>query len=384
MTDYKIVQDPLIGPIKLSGIFEELIDTEEMQRLRHIRSLGLCYLVFPGANHTRFEHSLGVMSLALDFANKLGIEDPEIAAVAGFLHDVGHPPMSHGVEQFFQRKTGMDHLQAGIDIVLGRGKFGGSSLPEILEKYSMDPADIAEVMSGSSSKYPVHSKIVSGPIDVDEMDYLRRDSLFCGVRLGLIDERRIMNIAYTLGTDLVIEEKGVPAVESVLIARILMYNSVYFHKTSRIAQIMLEKSLDLMSTEIENPFSMRDHELMDIALSDPNSSGLARDIVNRNLFKPICKLPYTEEMEADIRDELYSSIPPEDFIVDVIPPVSFSGIDRVKSDLSVVSGKEKFPLEKLSPLVRALYDTLELRSVLVSVKKQRNEEAANILKRFIL
>ncbi len=382
LPDYKIIQDPLNGPIKLAGVYEELIVTPELQRLRHIRSLGLCYLVFPGANHSRFEHSLGVMSLALEFAGKLGLDEPDIAGVAGFLHDVGHPPMSHGVEEFFRKETGLDHLQAGMDIVRGKGMFSGSSVPTILERHGLDPAEIAEVMAGRSKKHPVHSKIVSGPIDVDEMDYLRRDSLFCGVKLGLIDERRIMNIAFELDSDLVIEEKGIPAVESVLIARVLMYNSVYFHKTCRIAQSMLEKSLEAMDEDIPNPFMMRDHELLDLALANRGSAKLAHDIVVRNLFKPAARIPFSQEMFENVQEVLDSSYGKDQYILDIIPPVAFSGIDRVKSDLRVLSGNGILPLENLSPLVRALYETLEQRSIVVSAERDVCSKIINALSKF--
>ncbi len=368
LAEYKIIQDPLNGPIKLSGLYEELLDTPEMQRLRYIKSLGLCYLVFPGANHTRFEHSLGVMNLARDFAHSLDLESPDLAAVSGLLHDIGHPPMSHGVEIYFQKTTGMDHLEAGKRIVRGDSPFLDSSIPDILSRNGIDPSDVADIMGGKSSRYPVHSKIVSGPIDVDEMDYLRRDSLFCGVRLGLIDERRIMNIAKTEGSDLVIEEKGIPAVESVLIGRVLMYNSVYFHKTCRISQIMMHKALEQMADPIEAPFSIGDHDMLNRVLKDSGSSALANEIMSRKLFKPVAKVPYTPAKLKEVEERLANKYRNSDFIVDIIPPLAFSGIDRVKSDLKVVTGKDIFPLENVSPLVRALYDTLEIRSITVSAR----------------
>lgn len=380
LADYKIIQDPLNGPIKLSGLYEELLDTIEMQRLRYVKSLGLCYLVFPGANHTRFEHSLGVMSLAREFANTLNLEEPDLAAVSGLLHDIGHPPMSHGVERFFKESAGMDHLDAGMKIVKGIPPFENGSIPVILEKYGINPSDVGEIMKGKSSRFPIHSKIVSGPIDVDEMDYLRRDSLFCGVRLGLIDEKRIMNIAKTSGSDLVIEEKGIPAVESVLIARILMYSSVYFHKTCRIAQIMMHKALESMSSEIGNPFRINDYELLNTVMADPGSKILAGEILERKLFKPVLRIPFTEDRERGIREILEGKYEESDFIIDVIPPIEFSGIDRVKSDLKVVTGKETYTLEEVSPLVRALYDTLEIRSITVSTRDSIRETIKNDLK----
>ncbi|HKJ96904.1 MAG TPA: HD domain-containing protein, partial [Thermoplasmataceae archaeon] len=378
----KIIQDPLNGPIKLSGLYEELLDTPEMQRLRYVKSLGLCYLVFPGANHTRFEHSLGVMNLARDFAHTLELEDTDIAAVSGLLHDVGHPPMSHGVERFFQDSTGMDHLEAGVRIVRGKPPFESSRIPDILDSHGIDPGEVTQIMKGKSSRYPIHSKIVSGPIDVDEMDYLRRDSLFCGVKLGLIDERRIMNIAKTESSDLVIEEKGIPAVESVLIARILMYNSVYFHKTCRIAQIMMEKALELASSPPENPFNMGDHDLLAAISKDEASRKLVGEIMQRKLFKPLARVPYSKEKESGITRKLGSNYNTSDFIVDVIPPLSFSGIDRVKSDLRVVTGKKTYSLEGVSPLVRALYETLEIRTINVSSREGIRDEVLNDLVEF--
>ena len=383
MRDFKIVQDPLNGPIKISGVVGDLIDDHYFQRLRYIKSLGLCYLVFPGANHTRFEHSIGAMHLARQFAETLNLPDSELAAVSALLHDIGHPPMSHSVEGFFREKSGMDHQTAGVRMVLGRKPFEDSIIPEILENYSIDPKTVSEIMVGKSKEYPLLSRIISGPIDVDELDYLRRDSMFCGVAIGLIDHRRIMNISVVEENEIMIEEKGIPAVESLLISRILMYNSVYFHKTCRISQKMLEYALYSFDQEFtENPFRMGDHDLLSMLKQDRSAGKFIDDIMQRHLYKRVLKKEYSRDAIKDIEGLIKSDpeISSFDYILDVLPPLEFTGTDRVKTDLLVYKDGEKRTLESVSPLSKALYDTLENRSIILSTSREKRERIADLVK----
>lgn len=365
--EYKIIQDPVNGPVKISGDIQKVIDSREFQRLRYIRALGLCNLVFPGANHSRFEHSLGTMHLASLFSEALGLEDKELVMVSALLHDIGHPPLSHSNEEIFQELTGMDHLQAGLSIIEGKGPFSDSTLPEVLESIGLKPSEVTSILLGKRKDQRVLSRLISGPMDVDELDYMRRDSLYCGVQIGNVDHRRILNVALVHNNDIMVEEKGLGTMESVLIARILMYGTVYFHKTSRIAQIMtgyvIRENIELFG----NPFQMDDNDLFQI-LKGLKDNRIAQSLLRRELFKPIFKLSYKPELADAIRDSLENdtTLGGNDYIVDVIPPLDFSGPGRIKSDLSVLTPNGIMNITEVSPLVRALQETLENKTITVS------------------
>ena len=382
MEKFKVIQDPLNGPVKVDNLALELMDSSYFQRLRYVRQLGLCYLVFPGSNHTRFEHSLGTYHLASEASEAFGISDKALLQVSALLHDVGHPAMSHSVENYFEKLTGMDHLEASCRIIQGREPFGDSEIPEILEKFSISPPEVASIISGKSSKYPVLSKLISGPTDIDEMDYLRRDALFTGVAMGHIDHRRIFNISYMDDASIYIEEKGIPAAESLLIGRILMYNSVYFHKTARIAQLMLERALEISEVDLENPFRTTDHDLIDKLITDKKAGYLARSIMERRLYKPVLKTAYSVEKLSSIlqKIEKLGSDARDKTIMDIIPPLDFTGEGRIKSSIQVLVGGKKVDIRDLSPLVAALYGTMEQRHILVSADISVQSKVEEILR----
>ena len=382
--EFKIIQDPVNGPVKISSDFQKIMDSQEFQRLRYIKSLGLCNLVFPGANHTRFEHSLGAMHLANLFSEALNIDQKELVMVSALLHDVGHPPLSHSNEDIFREITGMDHLEAGLGIITGSGIFDESSLPGILESIGIDPSDVASVLKGDRNDLRLLSRMVSGPIDVDELDYMRRDSLYCGVQIGNVDHRRVFNVAQKHHNDIVIEEKGLGTLESILIARILMYSTVYFHKTSRIAQIMTGYVIRENREMLTNPFFMDDTDLFHI-LKSLKENRIARAIMQRNLFKPVARVPYLKETHRELaeildnRDDLGET----DYIIDVIPPVDFTGPGRVKSDLRVLKAEGSTEITEVSPLIRALRETLENRHIMVSAAPWAIESVKSAIKGLI-
>jgi len=380
MDEFKVIQDPLNGPVKVDNLALEIMDSNYFQRLRYVRQLGLCYLVFPGANHTRFEHSLGTYHLASEASEAFGIREKSILQVSALLHDIGHPPMSHSVEGYFEKLTGMDHLEASSRIIMGEEPFGDSAIPHILEKFSILPSDIVSIISGKSLKYPLLSKIISGPTDIDEMDYLRRDALFTGVAMGHIDHRRIFNIS-SLDTDSIfIEEKGVPAAESLLIGRILMYNSVYFHKTARIAQLMLQKALEISRVDLGNPFHLSDHELMAKLLKDKNAGDIAKSILERKLFKPVMKTQYHEGKLIRIKEAVEKTGEnQEKVIIDIIPPLSFTGEDRIKSSIQVRTGGRKVDISDVSPLIDSLYRAMNKRNIVVSAHASAYEKISEAL-----
>ena len=379
--EFKIIQDPLNGPIKVTADFQRLIDTCEFQRLRYIRQLGMCHLVFPGANHTRFEHSLGTMHLANMFSDALHLEDQKLLMASALLHDIGHPPLSHSLEELFEKFSGMDHLQAGISMILGKGKYDGSLIPSILESIGISPGDVVSVLLGNKKEFRTLSRMISGPVDVDELDYLRRDSMYCGVAIGNIDYRRIINVAIEHDRDIVIEEKGLGTLESVLIARILMYDSVYFHKTARIAQTMVKYVVESHPEFFSDPFVMNDNHLYSI-LGNLKEDRIARSVLNRELYKPVLRIPYSTEAVEKIKNMLtdVAGLDRTDYIIDVIPPLEFSGPDRIKSDLRMLKDGKLTGITEASPLIRTLKETLENKVIVVSSSRWSYEKVKELVR----
>ena len=293
VTNYKIVHDSVHGSIRLQGVFLKLLEAPELQRLHSIHQLGLAYLVYPGANHTRFEHSLGTFSVAGRICEGLGLEAEEASLVqcAALLHDVGHLPYSHTLEFVLHGQFGIDHAEISRRLIRGeqailsdedRKIIGeGPSIAEILEKHGLPPKEVAGLLEGlvrgdGSQKTLVEdtgqthfnsrrylSQIIIGPVDSDQLDYLKRDSHYTGVAYGVIDLDRLIRTLQIFNGDLVVDRGGLSAVEGMLVARALMFSSVYFHKTVRISELMLAKAVEqLNKEEINGLYGMTDASLL--------------------------------------------------------------------------------------------------------------------------
>jgi HD superfamily phosphohydrolase len=227
----KIIKDPVHGYVEVSADALALLDSPLIQRLRYVRQLGFSHLVYPGANHTRFEHSLGTMHLAQMFCRLLGLEseNERLIAAAGLLHDIGHGPYSHATEQLMEEFCGHRHHQ--VEELIGGDAISGS-----LETLGLDAGEICAVIEGA---HPL-AGIIHGDLDVDRMDYLMRDAHYTGVPYGTVDAHRLMRSTTLTDHGLVVTERGINAAESLLIARTLMRPAVYFHHVSRIAESMIQ------------------------------------------------------------------------------------------------------------------------------------------------
>ncbi len=233
MTQNKIFNDPVHGFIEVpKGIILDLIDSDEFQRLRRIRQLALTSLVYPGAVHSRFNHALGAMYLmqqALDVLKSKGAdispEETEAAQIAILLHDIGHGPFSHALENVIL--PGIHHEQLSIWLM------------ERLNQRFMGRLRLAmDIFQDLHPKKYLH-QLVSGQLDMDRMDYLMRDSFFTGVAEGIVGTDRIIKTLAVRGNQLVVEHKGIYSVEKFIIARRLMYWQVYLHKAVISAEYML-------------------------------------------------------------------------------------------------------------------------------------------------
>jgi hypothetical protein len=282
---YKIIHDPIHGSIRVEGAILELFHSPQIQRLRDIKQQGLTNLIFPGANNTRFEHSLGVYYLTNKICEELQLEKDELTAAA-VLHDCGHLPFSHTFEYLAKIYLDHDHVDLACEYILELGS--------ILEKYGISPEDIIRIIRCEEKGY--RSQIISGDLDVDRIDYLLRDAHYTGVAHGIIDVERILKTIEIRGGILGISEKGILAVEGMLIARDLMYASVYFHKTTRIAESMLARAVECIADEksMKRIVKMTDSELLCL-LKD--AEGFPREIYNRLKCRDLFKVASYGELD---------------------------------------------------------------------------------------
>lgn len=233
----KILNDPIYGFITIRyPILLQLIDHPYFQRLNRIKQLGLSYLVYPGAHHTRFHHAIGAMHLmqqAIEVLKVKGVEiseEEEIGVLAAILlHDIGHGPFSHALEHTLV--SGVNHEDLSIILM------------DKLNKEFEGKLELAiQIFSNTYSKMFLH-QLVSSQLDMDRLDYLKRDSFYSGVSEGVVSSDRILNMLNVHEDQLVIEEKGIYSIEKFIVARRLMYWQVYLHKTVLAAENLLVEIL---------------------------------------------------------------------------------------------------------------------------------------------
>lgn len=244
--EFEVVRDPLWDNIRLDGAALAVLDTPAVQRLRYVRQLGHAFLVYPGATHTRFEHALGAYHLARRALSVLAergdlaaIDPTDLVAVplAALLHDIGHYPFSHALEEagFTSHET------------LGAARLGAPPLRQVLHQLGGPElaGRIAALIQGRSAS-PLQG-LISGTLDLDKIDYLSRDARMCGVPYGVLDVDRLL-ASLTLvegpgGPEIGIHEKGVSALESLLFAKYQMYRNVYWHHAVRSATCMFKRAV---------------------------------------------------------------------------------------------------------------------------------------------
>lgn len=244
-TRYKIFNDPIHGFITVpKGTILRLIDHPYVQRLRRIRQLGLGYLVFPAAEHSRFSHAIGALELGQRVLNNLREKDTTISQkeyegtlIALLLHDVGHGPLSHTLEHSLIKNFNHEMMSLSIMKELNK-QFDGA----------LDTA--IEIFTNQYSKKFLH-QLVSSQLDLDRLDYLRRDSFFTGVSEGTVGINRILKTMRVFNGNIVIEKKGIYAVENYIIARRLMYMQVYLHKTVLSADALIRRIFKRVTHLIE-------------------------------------------------------------------------------------------------------------------------------------
>jgi uncharacterized protein len=278
----KVVLDPVHGYIELDDLAQDLLSTPQMQRLRRVKQLGFSNLVYPGANHSRFEHSLGAMHLASMLTRSIdSIEEDKKTEIkaAALLHDVGHGPFSHVTENVIDKYTRRRHDD--VKEILEKGE-----IKEVLSKYGISPVNLVKHIKGETSL----GQILSSEIDVDRMDYLVRDAHYTGVSFGVVDYSRLINKMNFYEDRLVVEYGGLKAAESLLVSRFWMNTSVYYHHVTRISEAMCSRSVEYMIENKElDPFRLRQMDDIDLIAAMRNATGYAEELSRlldaRKLYK---------------------------------------------------------------------------------------------------
>ncbi len=247
----KSIFDPVHGPIALGPVELALLGTPEFQRLWGIRQTGFAHLVFPGANHTRLEHSLGTFWAAAEMATRLGLDagTAETVRAGALLHDLGHPPFSHTLDAPLREVTGTRHEHLSRLRVEGRDPDWPTEkarLAPTLEHFGIAPKAVAQLIDPRrpSPRAPLPGSVLHGAIDADRLDYLHRDAHYTGVAHGAIDAVRLFDTLRAHAGRIVFAEKGRGAVEGFAVGRALMYSTVYYHKTVRAAEMMAQAAVE--------------------------------------------------------------------------------------------------------------------------------------------
>lgn len=301
----KIVNDPVYGFINIpSGVIFKLIEHPYFQRLRRIKQLGLSYLVYPGAVHTRFQHAIGSMhliNLAIDVIRSKGHEisekEAEAARIAILLHDIGHGPFSHALENSII--SDLHHEKLSLWFM------------EELNKELNGELDLAiQIFKNEFHKKFLH-QLVSGQLDMDRLDYLRRDSFFSGVTEGVVGSERIIKMLEVVDDNLVVEAKGIYSVEKFLIARRLMYWQVYLHKTVLVGELLLVNFLKRLKSLYNQNKISTGNKYLDFLFNEENLKD--KELVIRNFsmlddFDIVSLLKQNLESNDKVLAELSNSL----------------------------------------------------------------------------
>lgn len=345
LAEEKVFKDPVHRYIHVRDqVIWDLINAREFQRMRRIKQLGTSYLVFHGAEHSRFSHSLGVYEIVRRILDDIFHERPEwdeserlVVLCAALLHDLGHGPFSHSFEKVFN----VDHEDFTREILQG-----DTEVNSILQKVSPDfPKKVSEVIGKTYANKQVVS-LISSQIDADRMDYLQRDAYYTGVSYGHFDMERILRVMRPFEDQVVIKSSGMHAVEDYIMSRYQMYWQVYFHPVARSAEVILRKILQRAKylsghgykfeqppthflTFFDNSFTLKEYLALDenvlmtyfqlwITERDPILSDLCDRFVNRRLFQYVDFDPGKDYKKLGELAQLFerAGIDPEYYLID--------------------------------------------------------------------
>lgn len=399
--NYLDIIDPIHDFIRVYDYELPIIDSPIFQRLRRIKQLSGAHLTYPSAQHSRFEHSLGVMHIAteagfaLNEKEFLNSDDVQILRLASLLHDIGHGPFSHLFEEIIQEKK-ISHEDFGKNIILK------SEIGDILSKTGFDKKLISQIAFGES-KFQYLNEIVSGALSADMMDYLLRDGYFTGAEHAKVDHKRITQSLNVHKKKIALERSALYSFESMMHSRYQMFKAVYFHKTVRAAEVMLIQALRLSDDEFGfTTFNLNEYvELTDeFVLSSIISSKssklkqarkLANDYQNRKLLKCVferiltsqknLKKTRTDELRLEISKK--SHVDENEIFVDssVTPSIPLApskneskSITLISTENGKVSAKE-LPISEI-PVVSAISGFMNILRIYTYDKYRKKVEIA--------
>ncbi|QLH07733.1 HD domain-containing protein [Nitrosopumilus ureiphilus] len=399
--NYSDIIDPIHDFIRVYDHELSIIDNPIFQRLRRIRQLSGAHLTYPAAQHTRFEHSLGVMHIANQAGNALnekGIlksDDIEILRLSGLLHDIGHGPFSHLFEEIIQKRK-FSHEDFGRKIILK------SEIGDILSKNGYDKKLVTTIAFGDS-KFQYLNEIVSGTLSADMMDYLLRDGYFTGAEHAKIDHKRITQSLDVHKKKLALERSALYSFESMMHSRYQMFKAVYFHKTVRAAEVMLLEALRLSDDEFGfttfnlNEFVKLTDEYVLSTLVSSKSTKLkrarqfAQDYQNRKLLKCVferiltsqtnLKKPRTDELRAVISKK--SKVDENEIFVDssVTPSIPLAPSKNESKSIILISNEngkssaKEMPISEI-PVVSAISGFMNILRIYTHEKNRKKVEIA--------
>jgi uncharacterized protein len=343
------IKDPVHGYVYITEEEKNIIDSYPMQRLRRLRQLAGSEYVYPGANHTRFEHCLGVMYLAGEVLENPNIsrivsdDEVDMCRISALLHDVGHGPFSHVFEQLLIKELDKTHEDITSWIV------EKSEVGDKLSKMGYTCQEVAELAVGKLHKKDrtFLDQIISSAVDVDKQDFIVRDTYHTGAEYGFIDVFRLIHALDVLGENLAVELGALSALESFMIARIESFKSIYFHRVGRAAQIMLATAMEKANGELgltafktpEEYLMLDDYTVWSALKKCEASKGIIADLERRRMLKCAYERTfyqkdtmisnifgresYRRQMQVEIAKE--ADVSPESVIIDVptVPSVPY-------------------------------------------------------------
>lgn len=383
-----VIRIPPETDVPLTPRVRSLIDTAEFRRLARISQLGLVAHVYPSAHHSRFEHSLGVYRLALLYLRRLSYderfaatirpEDAEIFIVAALVHDLGHWPFCHPIEDMRLERIPSHELYANSFLLEGE-------LADVLrQEWGIQPRDVVNLLSERprDARGRILASLLSGPIDIDKMDYLARDSIHCGVPYGRnFDQGRLISslCLNEAGDGLAVTDKGKTAAELIVFARYVMFSEVYWHHAVRSATAMFQRAFYLLhgQLDLDALFRLTEGPLIE-TLEKAASRGPAHELLRglfgatrqlykrvaqysifeeRDLYERLARRPYpwlarcAENFATLASTKLMRVVAPHEILFDA-PPME----REVEFDVDVFFAKQNVyrPLGEVSPVVRTL------------------------------
>ena len=330
----EVIRDPLWNNILVDEVALRLIDTSTFQRLRYVRQLGLAHLVYPGATHTRFEHAVGAYHLSRRTISLLaergelgsiGADECAVVRAAALLHDIGHYPFSHALEEI----GALDHEEVAHQLI------GSGEVAEVLEG-AVDreaPARVHALIRGQSTS-PLQG-LISGSLDLDKIEYLKRDALMCGVPYGEIDVDRLLH-SLTIVEDpargrlsVGILEKGLAALESLLFAKYQMYRNVYWHHAVRSATAMYKRLVDE---------ALRANALAETDLAGFTDEGLLHRLEVHDPASPLLLALRTRRLHKRAAEIPTVELPPESEWIAMNPSLVYAAESAVARELGMSPG----------------------------------------------